>query len=437
MRPKIKYFLFLFLCVSHLYPSRSVNKWFPFLDRPESYVTRKKSYVCPALFITTASTAFNHGSGNMGIPELFGTYDLQRVIAGLAAVRATQGQTYNPFINEIGYTDWDQKELRFRMDGKIRSRGLILAFEKNLFKSAFSFGAFLPVLHLDTSLSYWFDADCSHPDAREATDAEVTMVHRVRRCVHQNLGLKGAAWSKTGLGDLDLHLRWNKYWDHKLKMRGIDLNVQTGVSIPTGIKRDEDYPSSIPVGTNGHWCWYGDVVAELELKQNWNLGLMAGIMYQFNKTHDNLRLPYHSEPPQFSALRGEVQVSPGVTYKLSPYFTLENMMDGLHAQFRYTYRRHESDKYKDKRESKEVLSYLENTFAKTSEMSSSGSVRWSRKRLSTWVSHLLTLQAIYDSAGAMKNWWLKPKFYAILDYAFSGRRVCKTHQFTFGVELHF
>ncbi|MBU1007942.1 hypothetical protein KKA53_02595 [Candidatus Dependentiae bacterium] len=432
------FFPFFISCfVPFIGASRSINKWFPFLDRPESYVTKNGSYVYPALFITSASTAFNNGSGNRGIPELWGKYDLQEVIAGLAAVRAAQGETYNPFIDEIGYTDWDQKKLLFHVDGKIRSRGIVFALEKNIFETDFSVGAFLPVMHVDTSLLYRFDRNGSHADALEATESEVFMLDRVRRQVHRDLCLKGAAWSKAGFGDLDLHLRWRRYWDHKYKIRGIDLTLQTGVSIPTGMKRDEDYPSSVPVGTNGHWCWYGDLVAELELKQNWRFGVMAGLMHQVHKTHGGTRLPYHAEPSLFGALVGDVCISPGMTLKFAPYFTLENLMDGLHAQFRYTYRRHSSDKLKDKRACKEVLSYLEASIAKSSDICSSASVRWSRKKLSRWVSHYLTLQTVYNSVDAMKNWWLDPKIYAVFDYAFSGRNVCKSHQFTVGVELYF
>ena len=99
---------FLSLVTVSLFPSRNVSKWLPFLERPEEYVTKKRSYFYPALFITTASTAFRCQGGNSGIPELWGGYDLKDVIAGL---KATCGEEYNPFSNEIGYTDWDEKEL--------------------------------------------------------------------------------------------------------------------------------------------------------------------------------------------------------------------------------------------------------------------------------------------------------------------------------------
>jgi len=431
-------FLFLSFCPFFLlFPSRNVSKWLPFLERPEEYITKRgaslyqKSYFYPAFFITTASTAFRRRGGNAGIPELWGGYDLKSVITGLAAVKATQGQTYNPFIDEVGYTDWNQKELKFRIDGKIKTQGIILSLEQNLFKSDFSLGAFLPVMHGNTTMRYLYDSDKSHIDAREVTDSEVAMLDRVRRKVHCDLGLKGATWAKTGLGDLDVHLRWRRYWDHQYKMRGIDFNLQTGVLIPTGVKRDENYPSSIPFGGNGNWGWYGDLVTELELKPNWRFGFMGGIMYQFKKNHAAMRIPYHSEPPIFSALVGNVEINPGITLKASPYFMLENIMGGLHFQFRYTYLRHSPDKLKDKRSCKQVASYLESC------LELSNAVRLSRKNLSRWTSHYLTLQTIYDSVEAMKNWLFKPKFYALFDYAFTGRGMCKTHQFTLGVELHF
>jgi hypothetical protein len=166
---------------------------------------------------------------------------------------------------------------------------------------------------------------------------------------------------------------------------------------------------------------------------------MGGVMYQFSKTHNAMRIPYHSEPPLFSALKGRIKVSPGLTLKASPYFTLENLMDGLNFQFRYTYLRHMSDTLKDLRECKSALSYLESCIPRTDEKTfdSSKDVRCARKKLSRWVSHYLTFEVMYDTVEAMKDWWLQPKIYGIFDYAFSGRGMCKTHQFTLGVELHF
>jgi len=416
--------------ITQLFPSRNPSRYFPFLEKPEEYVTKRKSYVYPSLFLTTASTAFKRHGGNTGIPELWGRYDLKQVIASLSAIKSCSGcPDYNPFSDEPGYTDWSSKSLRFYMNGKIRSQGVMLECCQNLLGSSVSCGFSVPFMRVNSSIRFMFDRQNSHADSRYATIEEEDMLNRVRREVHSDLGLAGENWSVTGPGDVDAYLQWRQFWDHKLMVRGIDLNVRAGTLIPTGRRRDEDVSASIPFMGNGHWGVYGDAVCELELKQNWKLGVMLGLIHEFSNKEER-RIPYHSEPTMFSAIKGNIEVDPGLTFKISPYFTLENFKDGMHAQIRYTYRKHSADTWRDLRLDKCVKSYLE------SERSGSKCVRASRNSLSSFTSHHVTFQVVYDPKEAMNNWWLKPKFYAMLDYATMGRGVSKTHQLTVGIELH-
>ena len=420
-------FLLLFRTVA---PSHNASRYFPFLERPESVVTRGESHIYPSLFITSASTAFKRGGGNTGIPELWGKYDLKNVIDGVEAVKLAQGAaSYNPFAAEVGYVDWNEKEVKFSIDGKIKSEGFILEVEQRLFKTDFSLGCFIPLMHVNSSLRFNFDSENSHADVKNATIQEQDMLDRVRRSVHADLALKGSDWSHSGFGDIDLHLRWRHFWDHALKMKSIDFNLQAGLTCPTGVKSEKDYPSSVPFMGNGHWGAYFDLVAELELKQNWCLGIMAGLIEQFKKTN-NRRIPYYKEPAIFSALHGNVEINPGITLKLSPYFTLENLTDGLHFQLRYSFLRHSADSWKDVRVDKTVASYL------ALEKSDITDVRAQKNALSKWTSHYLSMQLIYDSVEAMKNWFWKPTLYAIYDHPMAGRGMCKTHQFSIGVEFH-
>lgn len=422
---KFKLSLLLLMVVGTASASHNVSRYFPFLERPEEYVTKGKSFIYPGFFITNASTGLRTASGKSGIPELWGRYNLKNLIEGIVAAT---GESYNPFANELAYSDWDKKDLKFRAEGKIKSRGVFLSAEKNLFKG-FSAGVSIPVMAVNTSIRFSIDKENSDSDINSATDSELDMFDRVRRSVHTKLGLKGDDYSDTGFGDLDVHLGWRTYFDHVLKMRGIDLNIRGGFVAPTGKMQEWDYPSSVSFMGDGRWTVYGDVVSEFELKQNWKLGLMGGVMYQFKNT-EKRRIPYFSEPPIFSALCGDVEIKPGITFKVSPYFTLENMADGLHLQGRYTFLRHSPDEWRDKRPDKSVLSYLDQT------MQHSDCVRSSRRSLSRWKFNYLTAEVIYDSAEAMKHWIFEPKLYAILDYAFGGHGASKTHQFTIGIEFH-
>lgn len=422
---QILIFSCIFSCMfSFLSASHNASRYFPFIEKPEEHFIYKKSYFYPGFFFTVASTAFGREGGNAGIPELWGKYNLKSVIAGLAQYKAALGESgYNPFAQEVGYGDWSSKDLLFYVDGKIKSRGVVLQWDQYLY-AGFSLGAFVPLMHANTSIQFSFNSAQSHADARDVTKQEEEMLDRVRRRVHTDLCLQGGDWSHSGFGDVDVYARWNHEFDHPWKFRTINVMTKTGLVIPTGVKAKHDYPSSVPFMGNGHWCPYLDLGVELELKQNWRLGCILGVMDQLKDTSVR-RLAYHNEPVLFGPLVGDVSVDPGLTYKICSYFTLENVMDGLHFQCKHTYLRHNADTWKDLRCTKPLQSYL-----------ACSRERCKKERLSSWRSHYVTLQLAYDSVDAMKNWFWKPKIYTLLDYAFTGRGSCKTHQFTLGVELH-
>jgi|SaaInlStandDraft_4_1057021.scaffolds.fasta_scaffold04723_6 hypothetical protein len=410
--------------LNFLSATHTVNRYLPFLEKPCDYITKKRSYSSPALFMTSASTAYKHSDGGTtSIPYLQGTYDLKDLIQSIQ--ETTQNSSYNPFDDEPGYVDWNEKSIKFYADGKVKSRGIILAHQQNLFKSHFSFGFFLPIMHINTSQRFSFNPNGSDTVVQNINAGEIELLDRIRREIHTDMNLQGDDWSKTGLGDLDLQLRFNYDWDHKSKIRTISLALQTGVLCPTSSKADFNYPSSVPFMGNKHWGTYFDIITEFELKQNMKFGLMFGFVDLFPKTHYT-RIPVYQEPTPFSALIGNVKIDPSLTFKFAPYFVLENLSDGLHFQMRYNYVRHGSDIWQDKRSDKTVSSYLDRYEGNKKEKS----------KLSKWVSHHITLQLTYDSQDALKNWWLKPNFYLVYDHPFKGRGSSKMHQFTLGIELN-
>jgi len=433
--------LLLLFFPSLIFSSRNTSRYFPFLEKPEDYVTDgKKSNLTPSLFLTTASTAFKRGGGTIGIPELWGEYDLKDVIFSLKQIKRGYD---DPTETERKTTDWIGKSVKFKVDGKIKSRGLTLGYKQDLNFAGLSVGAFLPVAHINASSRFYFDNEGSDVSIKNLKPGEEGQIDRIRSQVHKDLGIKGMDWSETGIGDLDLFVGWNRNWDHKLLVRSINLNLRGGVLFPTGIKSEIDYPISVPFANNGHWGTYFDAVPEFELKQDLRFGLMFGFMHLFNKTNKR-RIPVYKEPAIFSPLKADVQVNPGMTFKFSPYLTFENLRDGLHLQCRYTYLRHSEDSWKDKRSDKTIKSYLEreslglsgyykdyDTTEKITENIES------KKGQTKWRAHYITLELIYDTKEAFNNWIFDPKFYFVYDSPISGSAYCKTHQFTVGVELHF
>ncbi len=426
---------------SLVFCTHNTSRYFPFLERPEEYVIKKRSHISPSLFIAKASTAFKRGGGNTGIPELWGKYDLNDVINSLKAV---DGPTFvNPIQQERGPHDvWIDKSIKFKVDGKVKGSGLILNYEQDLHWNGFQVGCFIPIMHVNTNDHFSFLAQDSAPELRNLREGELSQLDRIRRTVQDDLGLSGGDWTKTGFGDLDLHLRFNHEWNYELLMRNIDLNLQFGTTIPTGCDADINYPSSVPFMGDGHWSVYFDLVTEFELKQDWKFGFIFGAAYQFKNTRER-RIPVYNEPFLFSALvANDIEVDPGMTFKFSPYLGLDNLSEGFNVRVRYTHLKHNQDKYKDKRKDPTVKSFLTQQegdqvgdVVLTAEDISKNAAE--RQGLTRWSEQYISAQISYDSKEAGNNWIISPIIYAVLDYQFQGNGSCKTYQLTLGVELHF
>ncbi|MBU4269779.1 hypothetical protein KJ644_04345 [Candidatus Dependentiae bacterium] len=440
--------LFLILFSFSLNASHNNSRYFPFLERPAEYITKRTSHVTPSLFLTNAATAFGRGGGNIGIPELYGTYDLRDVIFSLKQVN---GSSYvNPIERERGPNDaWIDKSIRFQVNSKIRSIGFLLNYEQyvrisgqSLKLPGVSLGASLPLMNVVASDNFYFLPEQSDPQVQNLKDGEVDQLNRIRRMTNDDLSVQSGDWIKAGLGDLDLHASLNYNWDHKLLMRSIDLNFRLGVVIPSSVYADINYPASVSFMGDGHWTSYFDVIPEFELKPDWKVGLILGFMYQLDNTKI-FRIPVYQEPAPFSALITNLKIDPGLTFKISPYFTAENLTDGVDFQVRYTYLKHNKDKWIDDRSGSFVKSYLNQTVGtqpwtgKTLTQADIDNNISTKKDLTKWTMHYISLELLYDSKEAGNNWILDPKIFINYDYQFSGNGCSKTHQFTLGVQAQF
>ncbi len=444
--PHRKHFLFLvafFLTIiDNLCATHNGNRYFPFFEKPEDYGYHDKQVLDTSFFMTFASTAFSRTRSTVGIPELWGQYDLNAIITSYQA--AGDPGFVNPFIAKYG-PGFDLVSAPFKVSQRIRSRGVTFSYKypyKISDEHHLLFGFWMPVIHLDTTCRYQFLSEKfqeqSLPRAltdKEQADLNVTM-DKIRRQTHDLIGFNQNAWQKGGLGDLDLFAMYNFYTDHKLLMRSINVNGRLGLIVPTGGFADNDVPTSIPFMGNGHWGLYFDFVPEFELKQDVKVGLMVGFLGQFRKTMVR-RIAVYQEPDIFSSLVGDIQVDPGFTFKISPYLILENLTDGLSVQGRYTYLRYGQDEFHDVRKDKIVPSYLSRTPAVDITQEAINANIADKENKTRRRSHYVTLQFLYDAKKALQNWSLDPTIYVAYDIPVGGSAICKTHQVSCGVELHF
>jgi hypothetical protein len=109
---------------------------------------------------------------------------------------------------------------------------------------------------------------------------------------------------------------------------------------------------------------------------------------------------------------------------------LGNLTEGLDFQARYSYLRHEDDKWYDQRSEAEKLvtpSYLQrdaDTIA-------------NKKRLTRWRAHYMSFSLRYDTAAAMEKIKFAPRFFIGYDMPMNGSAFAKVHAVNLGAELQF
>src|SRR3990172_2289731 len=151
---KILVLSFSFLTLHTLCAFHNASRYFPFLERPDNYLARKRPYVNIATFYTTASSAYKPGGEKAGMLELGGLYDLQDIIKSLQMVQPT---LQNPIVATTGSQDLVNKSIKFKAGGKIKSVGLILNYEHDLQWHGLSFGLWLPIMRVTTTGRYKFN----------------------------------------------------------------------------------------------------------------------------------------------------------------------------------------------------------------------------------------------------------------------------------------
>ncbi len=403
--------LFIGVFVSHLATAMVFdNRFIPLLQRPRLTVDGTRSEFSPKLFVTTADKSLNEHQQDIGIGELFGDFDQVE----LAKAIELTGQR-NPLPSEFQGV---LAKLPWSVSGKRQSQGVAFVWHQSIIE------------WLSTGFSWLFmRVESRHEFKLDASSTEPRIVLKVgdalllednRRDMFGLIGVCDGNTDQFGFGDIDWYLRFGNMWEYALRFRRIDAGFRLGALIPTGVKREEDRPASIPFGGNGHWGIYAAIDAMFELKEDWKAGLLLRVNKRFSKTL-NHRMPTGKEPQIFGSVIGLACVNPGATAIVSPYFLLENLRKGLSLGLNLTLTWHFQDSWTDLRGCPTVPVKLENV-----------------EKQSEWSSEYFTFNVLYDF-GKVK---IKREFNPIITFRwdipstlFVASRVDRTNRITIGLDF--
>lgn len=385
------------------------NRFFPLIQKPFISVPGRPSHIGAYLYATTASKAINSMEQNIGIPELYGKFDL-----GALALAFDQVGLPDPLRSDLrGQT------LPFEMAGSIQAQGLEFCYYQSICQIG-GVGLNWLVMHSNSRQDFL---------ARPFPTVDVLVLDATRREMFQEMGLNEAQANQSGMGDLDLYMRLGYFWDYTLKFKRIDAGFRFGTLIPSGVTTTLNSPASVPFGGNGFWGLYGQLESEFEFKEDMKGGLMFRLSKRFAKTQCQ-RMPVkgtfigkESEPYIFSPLIGNVKITPGFNFVFMPYAQLENLRAGLGVRLLYTLTSHWQDTWCDERSDKTIPVDL-------------GMV----DRLSSWKSDYISLSVFYDFGKVKAQRSLDPILIFTWDIPslfFSSEKTPTTNKVSLGLEYNF
>ncbi len=387
------------------------NRYIPLYRQIFRHYTDKKSAFGANLFFVTGKSARDQAGEDVSVAELNGKYDL--AIIGKSMEKAG---LENPILDQLQ----TKPHIIFDLDGKLEAQGLWIGYEQALGKYL-GLGANIYMMHVTSRQDF---------NISEKLIKDLNLLNGMENILRKNqgeandlMGLKFGQFSKTGFSDLDFYFRIGNVVDYYYKFRRIDYGICFGVLVPVGPKIELDNPASIPFGgLNGLFGIYSMADFTFELKEDLVVGLWIQICQRFEKTQKS-RIPVGLEPIEFAPLTGPVHVKPGITFGISPYIALEDLMNGFGVKGRYTFVLHEHDNLIDMRPDKTVPSKLRPV------IDNSG-----------WIAEYATISGLYDFSKTNKPRKFAPLVYLDWDIpvnVFGARGVAKTNRVSLGMEIDF
>lgn len=389
------------------------NRYIPLIPHQRLLIKGLPSVFAVDAFFVTASRAFSTQEEGIGIPEIFGTFD--------------QGTLSDAFdiagiFNSLR-SDWRGFKIPWGMNGKLQGQGAQFFYHQAVTQHV-SLGCSWFFMRVNSSLEFKLKNDPASNDARliyGPSDAQE--IDNELRAMFRTIGIVNNHSDQAGFGDVEAYLRLGNIWKYTLKCRRIEAGARLGALIASGVRRVIDEPASIPFGGNGHWGMYGELDSLFEVKEDMKLGFKLRLSKRFARTLCE-RMPVAGEPILFGATTGFLQVNPGVTANIAPYFVLENLRDGLGISVQYTLTAHQKDDLEDARTDKKAIP-----------------VRLGRPEDdSSWISSYFTINVLYDFGRAKVKREFDPVVSLCWDVptmVFGPKRSLQTHKVAIGVSFYF
>lgn len=247
------------------------------------------------------------------------------------------------------------------------------------------------------------------------------LTQKFLQVLHQfdpTLNLSG--WERAGFGDLLCTAAWAQSFPQENRnLTNVDLTLRAGLSIPTGVRSNENQILSIPFGFDGSWGLLGGA----GILVTWFNHLQAGIDFEFLHLFGNTRLrriKTATDQTDFLFLaKVPVHTDYGFTEQYNIFTQLYNIYKGLTVGITYQFWKHGEDK----------IALFTDDF--------STAMANSAQKLQEWTMHQAIFKLKYDFCCHIKPGTIAPHLMLFYVQPFNGKRAVLTSSVGAVVTLNF
>jgi len=206
-----------------------------------------------------------------------------------------------------------------------------------------SLAAYLPVYKMGLHDVCWQDL------TQSVTDQDFIVKERltdnfVCNVADLGCGLDILGWERTGLGDLVFMLEWMKgFKQGKQLLKNVELDGRIGLSLPTGLKQDENRVLAIPFGNDGAV----GVIFAGGLRVTLSDVVRAGFDIELDHFFDNTRLrrikTNRNQTDLLFLQETQAHIDWGLTQQFNVYIDFIKIWKGFSIKANYQFIKHGDD----------------------------------------------------------------------------------------------
>lgn len=244
-------------------------------------------------------------------------------------------------------------------------------------------------------------------------------------CLASNIcelgGLDINGWQRTGVGDTTVSLEWIRdFPQQKQLLHNVTINSRLGVTIPSGLKADEDKLVAFPFGNDGAFGLILALGLDLYMGRYVKAGLDVQLMYQFGDARCRRIKTDAAQTDLFLLAKSNAFREFGLTQQFSFYWEFYKVFYGASFEIAYQFYKHGNDRL-----------YLSSNEFSTSIANTAQSIR-------SFTTHDAFFIFNYDFSDHMsEDSCIAPSVSAFIDIPFNGTRaiVAKNAGFIFALNF--